>query len=182
MGFYLNLHYDCLILCYSPQYLFFMLCRSCDLLRASCCFCNLLNSSLLSDNLPVTSYWPVATCQQLSWTYQLSFSLFFFLDIQPHMSTSCEETHRCIQAHTHTFPSAYFTILQTGCGNLAQVHTSAILIIWFNNDTSHVVHICFCFVTHPTVIAFCILQVINLSKEHGGFQLFALKSWEINFR
>lgn len=71
-----------------------MLCRSCDLLRALCCFCNLLNSSLPSDKLPVTSYWPVATCQPR--TDQRS-SYFLFLPSYTFNVTSPNhmEAHAC---------------------------------------------------------------------------------------
>lgn len=57
---------------------FFKRVRPCDLLWASSCFRNLSNSSPPSDNPPVTSCWPVATCQQLPQTDQLFLSFIFF--------------------------------------------------------------------------------------------------------
>lgn len=69
----------------SSLFSFLMLSRSCDLLRASCCFYNLLKSSLPSNSLPVTSCWPVSSagssCKHIHKQIRklIPFSLSFFL-------------------------------------------------------------------------------------------------------
>lgn len=80
------------------SFLFFKQDRSCDSLWASCCFCNLLNSSPPSDSPPPPSHKLLASCHMpAAATNSLTFSffVFFFLYILHHMSA---QEH----AYTHT--------------------------------------------------------------------------------